>query len=118
MSWSDESHSITVGNHNFKPRLSCAAVLTGKYAKYYVRADMTATQQEWAKCSPFKIMMDASRSASKNSGQIIPFITNVQNNNDRMYNDMVSFIQTGSRKRKISEISYGIAARCVPTFLV
>jgi len=62
-------------------------------------------------------MMDASRTASKNSGQI-PFIANAQNNKDRMYNDMVSFIQTGSRKLQNSEISNGIAARCVPTFLV
>ena len=44
-------------------------------------------------------MIDASKTASKNSGQI-PFIANVQNNKDRMYNDMVSFIQTGSRKQQ------------------
>ena len=41
--------------------------------------------------------MDASRTASKNSGQI-SFNANAQNNKDGMYNDMVSFIQAGSRK--------------------
>ena len=58
--------------------------------------------------------MDASRTASKNSGQP-PFFTNVKNNKDRMHNDMVSFIQTSSRKWQNNEISNGIAARRVPT---
>ena len=58
--------------------------------------------------------MDASRTASKNSGQL-PFIANVQNNKDRMYNDMMSFIQDSSRKWQSSEISNGIVARCVST---
>jgi len=60
-----ESNSVNVGNHNLN--LSSAAKLTGKYMNYYVRADMTTTQQEWANCSPanaFK-MMDASRTASR-----------------------------------------------------
>ena len=47
--------------------------------------------------------MYASRTASKNSGQL-PCIANVQNNKDRMYNDMASLIQG-------SIISNGIAAR-------
>jgi len=53
-----------VDNHILN--LSSAAELTGKYVKYYVRADMTTTQQEQAKCTPanaFKIMVDASRTA-------------------------------------------------------
>ena len=76
MSRSEASNSITVGNHILN--LSSAAELTGKYGKYYkdyVRGDMTTTQQEQAKCSPvnaFKIMMDASRTAS-NSGQLASF---------------------------------------------
>ena len=37
-------------NHNLN--LSSAAELTGKYMKYYVRADMMTTQQEQAKCIP------------------------------------------------------------------
>ena len=55
-------------------------------------------------------MMDVSRTASKNSGQL-PFIANVRNN-DRILNDI---IQTSSRKWQSSEISNGIAARCVST---
>ena len=54
--------------------------------KYYVRADMTTTQQEQTKCSPesaFKIIMGTSKTASKNSGQLT-FIANVQNNKSRM----------------------------------
>ena len=47
MSWSEESNSVTVGNHNLN--LSSAAELTGKYMKYYVRADVTNIQQEQAK---------------------------------------------------------------------
>jgi len=76
MSQSEESNSITVGKLN----LCSAAELTGKYVKYYVREDTTATQQEREKCSPanaFKTMMNTSRTASKNSGQL-PFITNVR----------------------------------------
>ena len=72
---------------------------------------MTTSQQEQVKCSPtnaFKIMMDVSRIASKNSGQL-PFITNVWNN-DRMFNDI---IHISSKKWQCSEISNGIAARCV-----
>ena len=108
-------NSVTVGNHNLN--LSSAAELIGKYVKYYVRADMTTTQQERAICSPanaFKVMMDTSRTASKNSGQL-SLIANVRNNRDRLYNDMVSFIQTSSRKWQSSEISNGIASRCVST---
>ena len=74
-----ESNSITLGNHNLK--LFSTAELTGKHVKYYVRSDMTSTQQECTKCSPanaFKIMMDTSRTASKNSGQL-PLIANVLN---------------------------------------
>ena len=97
-----------MGNHNLN--LSSAAELTGKYVKYYVRSDMTIYHSARAG----KIMMDASRTASKNSGQLL-FIVNVQNNKDRMYNDMVSLIQTSSRKWQSSEISNGIAARCVST---
>ena len=66
-----------MGNHNLN--LSSAVELTGKYVEYYVRADMTATQQERPKCRPakaFKIMMYASRTASKNSAQL-SFIANV-----------------------------------------
>jgi len=77
MSRSEESYSITVGNHNLN--LFSSAELTGKYVKYYVKADMITTQQECVKCSPastFKIIMDASRTASKNCGQL-PFIANV-----------------------------------------
>jgi len=59
-------------------------------------------------------MMNASRTASKNSGQL-PFIANAQNNKGRMYNDMVSFIQKSLRKWQSSEISDGIVARCVST---
>ena len=49
--------------------------------------------------------MDASRIASKNSGQL-PFIANVRNN-DRMFIDI---IQASSRKWQSSEISNGIVA--------
>ena len=43
MSWSEESNSVTVGNHNLN--LSSAAELTGKYVKYLLCA---TTQQERA----------------------------------------------------------------------
>jgi len=58
--------------------------------------------------------MDASRIASKNSG-LLPFIANILNNKDSVYNDMASFMQTSLRKWQSSEISNGIAARCVST---
>ena len=44
MSRPEESNSVTVSNHNLNQ--SSAAELTGKYVKYYVRADMITTQQE------------------------------------------------------------------------
>jgi len=52
MSQSQESKPVVVGNHNLN--LCSAAELTGKYVKYYVRADVsvTITQQEKAKGLP------------------------------------------------------------------
>ena len=76
MTWSDESNSITVGNHNLN--LFNAAKLTGKYVKYYVRADISLPlSKNGQNIALSKIMMDSSRTASKNSGQI-PFIANIQ----------------------------------------
>ena len=78
MSQSEESNSITACNHNLN--LSSAAELTGKYVKYYVRADMTIplskNGQNAAQQMLSKIVMDASRIALKTSGQL-PFIANV-----------------------------------------
>ena len=58
-----ESNFVIVGNHNLN--LSSTAEHTGKYVKYYVRTDMTTTEQEKAKCSP----ANALDAASKNHTQ-------------------------------------------------
>ena len=113
MAQSQESKFVTVGD--FTLNLCSAAELIGKYVKYYVTGSVTITQQESSKApvNAFAVMMAASRAASKASSEM-PFVT-VQNSKDKMYNDLLSFVKAKSLKWNSSEISSGIAARCLST---
>ena len=112
MAQSPQSQLIVVGDHTLN--LCSSAELIGKYVKYYVRTTATQETQEPARTpvNAFEIMMAASRSASKKSAQL-PFVSNVRNNKDKMYNDVLLFVQNKSLKWQSSEISSGTAANCV-----
>ena len=111
MAQSLDSKLVVVGDHSLN--LCNAAELVGKYIKYYVRTNVTITLEEPAKTqvNAFEVMMAASRICAT---QQLP-ITNARNSKDKMYNDILSFIQMRSLKWHSNEISSGAAARCLCT---
>ena len=109
-----ESIMIIVGDHTLN--LSSAADQIGKYIKYYVKTSVPTVQEEPARThqvNAFEVMMAASRAASQVCTQL-PFET-VWNSKDKMYNDVLLFLQNSSLKWHGSEISSGTAARCLST---
>ena len=107
MAQSPDSKLVIVGDHSLN--LCNAAELVGKYIKYYMRTSVTITQEEPAKTqvNAFEVTMAASRICGTQQP-----ITNAQNNKDKTYNDILSFIQMRSLKWHSNEISNGAAARC------
>ena len=115
MAQSLESKFVSVGDHSLN--LCDIAVLVGKYIKYYVRKSMPImctpeeSERTLVKPNAFEIMMAASKAYTTNQLSI----ANVRNNKDKLYNDVLSFIQMSSRKWQDGEVSGGTAAKCLST---
>ena len=103
-----ESKLVVVGDHSLN--LCSAAELVGKYVKYYVRTSVTQEEPANTQMNAFEVMMAALRICDTQLS-----ITNARTNKDKMYNDILSFIQKRSLKWHNSEISSGAAARCLST---
>ncbi len=92
-----------------------AVEVTGKFIKYYVKAYECSNQvqqpqeTETETINAFEVMMSASAMPTH------PPMTSARNSKDRLYNDILLYVQSRSLAWDCSEVRSGIAARCLTT---